>query len=231
MIVCVYALITPSRLPRRLTGVAGEPLRAVMVDGIVAVVGDVRRRPAPSTRNLRRFASVVESIAGSASAVLPARFDSTFTDLTELMLVLRSRRASIRERLHAVRGRAQMTIRLICESESGDASCASRSQVTPRARVRLEHKATQGTRYLRERMEMLRTAQQIPELAPVRTAIRRLVRDERVEWRGSIATVHHLIPRAVAGRYRAAVERAAAEKSVRLTVSGPWAPYAFAENW
>jgi len=80
-------------------------------------------------------------------------------------------------------------------------------------------------------MEMLRTAQQIPELAPVRTAIRRLVRDERVERRGSIATVHHLIPRAVAGRYRAAVERAAAEKSVRLTVSGPWAPYAFAENW
>jgi len=231
VIVCVYALITPSRLPRRVTRVAGEPLRAVTVDGIVAVVGNVRRPPAASTRNLRRFASIVESIADGASAILPARFGSTFTDVTELMLVLRARRASIRERLRAVRGRAQMTIRLVSESESGDASCASQSQVTPRARVRVEHKATQGTQYLRERMEMLRTAHQIPELVPVRTAVRRLVRDERVERRGRIATVHHLIPRAAAERYAAAVARAAAENGVRLTVSGPWAPYAFAENW
>jgi len=230
VIVCVYALITPSRLPRRLTGIAGEPLRAVLIDGIVAIVGQVRRRPAASARNLRRFASVVESIAGSAPAILPARFGSTFTDVAELMLVVRSRRASLRERLRAVRGRTQMTIRLICESESGDASCASQSQVTPRARVRLEHKATQGTQYLRERMEMLRTVDQIPELAPVRTSVRRLVRDERVERRGSIATVHHLIPRAAVGRYGVAVARATAENGLRLTVSGPWAPYAFAEN-
>ena len=96
MIVWVYALITPSRLPRGVTGVAAEPLRGVMVDGIVAVVGHVRRRPAASARNLRRFASVVESIAGSASAILPARFGSTFTDVTELTLVVRSRQASIR---------------------------------------------------------------------------------------------------------------------------------------
>jgi len=231
VIVCVYALITPSRLPRRVKGVAGEPLRAMTVDGIVAVVGEVRRPPAASTRNLRRFASIIESIAGGASAILPARFGSTFTDVTELMLVLRSRRGSIRERLRAVRGRAQMTIRLVSESESGDASCASQSQVTPRARVRLEHNPTQGTRYLQEQLAKMRTAREIPELAPVRAAVQRLVREERVERRRSIATVHHLIPRAAAGRYGAAVARTAAENGVRLTVSGPWAPYAFAENW
>ena len=230
MIVWVYALITPSRLPRGVTGVAAEPLRGVMVDGIVAVVGHVRRRPAASARNLRRFASVVESIAGSASAILPARFGSTFTDVTELTLVVRSRQASIRERLRAVRGRAQMTLRLI-GSDPGDGSFRGQTPVTSRSGVRPRNDSTQGTQYLRERMEMLRSAHEISELAPVRAAVRRLVRDERVERRGSIATVHHLIPRAAAERYLAAVERAAVETSVRLTVSGPWAPYAFAENW
>lgn len=230
MIVCVYALITPSRLPRRVKGVAGEPLRAMTVDGIVAVVGEVRRPPAASTRNLRRFASIIESIAGGASAILPARFGSTFTDVTELMLVLRSRRGSIRERLRAVRGRAQMTIRLV-GSDPGDASIRGQTPMVGRSGVRPRNKATQGTRYLQEQLAKMRTAREIPELAPVRAAVRRLVREERVERRRSIATVHHLIPRAAAGRYGAAVARTAAENGVRLTVSGPWAPYAFAENW
>ena len=230
MIVCVYALITPSRLPRRVKGVAGEPLRAMTVDGIVAVVGEVRRPPAASTRNLRRFASIIESIAGGASAILPARFGSTFADVTELMLVLRSRRGSIRERLRAVRGRAQMTIRLV-GSDPGDASIRGQTPMVGRSGVRPRNKATQGTRYLQEQLAKMRTAREIPELAPVRAAVRRLVREERVERRRSIATVHHLIPRAAAGRYGAAVARTAAENGVRLTVSGPWAPYAFAENW
>ena len=30
---------------------------------------------------------------------------------------------------------------------------------------------------------------------------------------------------------RAAVDRAAAESRVRLSLSGPFAPYAFADNW
>jgi len=80
-------------------------------------------------------------------------------------------------------------------------------------------------------LAVLRTARQVPELAAVRPAIRRFVKDERVERRGGIATVHHLIPRATAERYRAAVERAAAKSGIRLIVSGPFAPYAFADNW
>jgi len=231
VILCVYALVSSSRPVQRLTGVAGERLRAIPVDGVLAVIGDVRRRPAASTRNLRQYAAVVESIAGRVSGILPVRFGTTFDDVSELMLVLRSRSATMRQRLRAVRGRTQMTIRLVSESESGDASCASQTRAAGRARVRLEHKATQGTQYLQQRLAVLRTAREVPELAPIRPAIRRLVKDERVERRGGVATVHHLIPRAMAERYRAAVERAAAESGVRLSVSGPFAPYAFADNW
>jgi hypothetical protein len=212
-------------------GVAGESLRAVSVDGIAAIVGDLSRRPSASTLNLCRYAIVVESIAERTAATLPVRFGTTFEDSAELMFVLRSRRASIRGRLRAVRGRVQMTVRLFSASKSVDDSRASRRRSAARSRVTVEHSSTRGRQYLRQRLKAFRMAHEIPETTPVRAAVGRLVKDERVEWRSGIATVHHLIPRSAAERYRDAVERAAAESGLRLAVSGPWAPYAFAENW
>ena len=231
MILCVYALVSSSRPVQRLTGIAGEPLRAISFDRVIAIVGYVRQRPAASARNLRQYAAVIESIAARVPAILPVRFGTTFDDLEELTLVLRSRGSALRQRVRAVRGRTQMTIRLVSESESGDASRASQSRAARRARVRLERRATQGTQYLQQRLALLRTAREVPELAPIRPAIRRFVKDERVERRGGVATVHHLIPRAMAERYRTAVTGAAAESGVGLIVSGPFAPYAFADNW
>jgi hypothetical protein len=230
VILCVYALVSSSRPVQRLTGIAGEQLRAIPFDGVLAVVGYVRRRPAASTRNLRQYAAVVESIASRVPAILPVRFGTTFDDLAELTSVLRTRGSALRQRLRAVRGRTQMTIRLV-GSDPHDGPLRGRTPVTHRAGVRPRNKATQGTQYLRERLAVLRTAREVPELAVIRPAIRRFMKDERVERRSGVATVHHLIPRAMAERYRAAVERAAAEGDVRLTVSGPFAPFAFADNW
>jgi hypothetical protein len=209
---------------------AGERLRAIAFDGVMAIVGDVRRRPAASTRNLRRYAAVVESIAARMPAVLPARFGTTFDDVAELTLVLRSRGATTRRRLRAVRGRTQMTIRLL-GSDPSDESYRGPTPVTSRTGVRPRNKSTQGTQYLRQRLAVLRTAREVPELAPIQPALRRFVKDERVERRGDIATIHHLIPRSMVERYRSAVERTATESDVRLVVSGPFAPYAFADNW
>ncbi len=210
MIVCVYALLSPAPARLRLTGMAGEPLRVVTANRIGAVVGGMRRAPAPSIRNLRRYAAVVEAIA------------------------LASRGATLRRRLRAVRGRCQMTIRLlspVSESESDDAPLASRSAMAGRARLRLAHGATQGTQYLRRRAALAASARAIPGFAPIRAAVRRFVKDERVEKRANIVTVNHLIPRTAAPRYLAAVERAATANHLRLMVSGPLAPYAFADNW
>jgi hypothetical protein len=80
-------------------------------------------------------------------------------------------------------------------------------------------------------MAMAAAARAVPRFAPIRTAVQRFVKDERVEKRGDVVTINHLIPRAAATRYLAAVERAASDNHVRLIVSGPWAPYAFADNW
>jgi Gas vesicle synthesis protein GvpL/GvpF len=230
VILCVYALVSSSRPVQRLTGIVGEPLRAISFYHFIAVVGYVRRRPAASARNLRQYAAVVESIAARVPAILPVRFGTTFDDLEELTLVLRSRKLALRQRVRAVRGRRQMTIRLV-GSDPRDGRLRGRTPVTHRAGVRPRNRATQGTQYLQKRLAQLRTAHDVPELAAIRPAIRRFVKDERVERRGGVATVHHLIPRAMAERYRAAVTGAAAESGVRLIVSGPFAPYAFADNW
>jgi hypothetical protein len=231
---CVYALVSPARRRLRVTGMAGEPLRVMTVSRVSAVIGGMRRVPAPSIRNLRRYAAVVEAIAAEAPAILPARFATTVADREELAFILASRGATLRRRLRAVRGRCQMTIRLLAprsESESDDAPLASRSAIAGRARLRLEPEATQGTQYLQRRAALAASARAIPGFAPIRAAVRRFVKDERVQKRAGIVTVNHLIPRAAASRYLAAVEQAATANHLRLMVSGPLAPYAFADNW
>jgi hypothetical protein len=231
---CVYALVSlprrsgeakagpPARL--RLNGIAGERLRIVRVGGLAAVVGDLRRSPAASAANLRKYARVVNAIAAKVPAILPARYATTVRDADELTLFLRARRAAWQQRLRAVRGRVQMTIRLLTpiESESGDHPFASRSTVIRRTRLRLAYGATQGTQYLKAK------ANAVPEFGPVRAVIARYIKDERVEKRAGVVTINHLVARNSAARYLDAVERAAAENGVRLIVSGPWPPYAFA---
>lgn len=234
--ICVYALVSPP-LPRlKLTGIAGERLHVVTSGPLSAVVGEIGRAPAPTVRTLRRYAVVVESIAARADAVLPARFVTTVADDGEVVSILQSRRASLRQRLRAVRLRSQMTIRFVAEpepeskSEPGDGPSRSPSPTAGRARLRLGNEATPGTQYLRRRMAIAVKARSVSGFTPVREAVRRFVKDERVERRGDVVTINHLVPRTAVERYRTAVIRAAEASGVRLVVTGPLAPYAFTDN-
>ena len=233
MIVCVYALIASSSRVVG-SGMSGERLRAVTAGGIVALVGELRRAPKPTMTNLRRYAIVIEKAAAQTPAILPVRFGTGMADLDEVTFVLQSRQDALRRRLRAVRGRSQMTIRVVpggSGSDSGDASYPSQTRVIGRSRVRLENAPTQGTQYLQQRAITAARAREIPGFAPIRAAVKRLVKDERVEKRARVATVNHLIPRSSVGTYRSAVERAAERAGLRVMVTGPFPPYAFAENW
>jgi len=231
MIICVYALVSPA--PARVTpaGIGGERLGVITVDRVAAIVGELKRVPAPTIKNLRRYAAVIEAIASKVPAILPARFATTVADRDELAFILRSRGAALRQRLRAVRGRAQMTIRLFSGPESGDGAFPTQRHTGGRARVRVGNKATPGTQYLQQRIAIAARARAVAGFEPVRNAVRRFVKDERVEKRGDVVTVNHLVPRTAASWYLTAVERAAEEGAIRLSVSGPWAPYAFADNW
>jgi hypothetical protein len=55
-------------------------------------------------------------------------------------------------------------------------------------------------------------------------------RRERHERPPLLASVYHLVPRDGVDAYRTAVASAAEEAGVRVTISGPWPPYAFAPD-
>lgn len=207
----VYALAARGRGAPGASGVAGERLTIVPIGRFDAVVGVVARRPRATPGSLRRYDTAVRSVWERRPAVLPARYGTIVRDRAELEAAVRDRQRAILRQLALVRNRAQMTVRVVDE-QAGRSNAAA---------------PTTGTAYLRARARLA----SVPAFAPVRRHIRRWIRDERIERSGRVATIYHLVPRSAVGRYLDVVPRAAEAARVRLSVSGPWPPYAFAEGW
>jgi hypothetical protein len=158
----------------------------------------------------------MQELAGRFSAIVPVRFGTQMAE-DELRFVLSSRRRALARALAHVRRRAQMTVRIVRRP------AAPERRAEPDMRLPLT-----GRDYLRHRARAAAAARTVPGFEPVRNAVRRWVRDERVEHRGGVSSVYHLVPRASADAYRRAVQRSAAASGLTAIVSGPWPPYAFA---
>jgi hypothetical protein len=211
MSVCVYALAMRGARRPRVKGLAGEQLRTITLGTVAAIVGEVTVRPRPTVANLLRYDRILTELWAQNGALLPVRFGTILADASELDHAVTLRGATLRRRLAVVRDRAQMTILVPIPYPN--------RRRTPRRRAR------SGAEYLRGR-----AARDVPQLAQLRPAVRRWIRDERMQMRGSIATVYHLVPRGAADRYRSALERAARKAGIRLHVLGPRLPYAFSDE-
>ena len=218
-------------------GVTGEPLRTVCIGRVNAIVGRVRAVPTPTDANLRRYDRLMSALWHRVPALLPARFGTSARDLADLEVMVRGRERVVRSRLRAVRNRAQMTVRLVTQDEQvgrtspkpfGEGGSGRPGEPAAGAVARPTGNIRQtGTQYLRSRQREYSA----PAFDPLRAAVRRWVREERVEKQGGVATIYHLIPRGSADRYRLTIGDAAREAGVRMIVSGPWPPYAFADIW
>src|SRR5688572_31862586 len=207
---CVYAL-TGSAARVSAVGLSGERLRLVREGSIAAVVGELARAPRPSHESLRHYDRTMRAISAVLPAVLPARFGACFDDLDELRFILRSRRASLRRAVAHVRNRVQMTVRVLGRSGPPAAFAReARAPFSPPAGLRAAslQLAGPGTGYLRTRADAAARERDVPGFEPVREAVRRWVRDERIEKRAQVTSVYHLVPRASADAYRRAVDRA-----------------------
>jgi hypothetical protein len=227
---CVYAIA--ARRAGRITvrGVAGETLQAIPVGRLDAIVGRVRAVPAPTARNLRRFDRMMTALWRRTPALLPARFGTAARDAGELQAMISDREQALRRRLRAVRNRAQMTVRMVQGSsvvQGNSVVGRTLSGAPAEANPSTGSGAHSGTRYLRARQR----EHAVPAFDALRASVRRWVRDERMEKRGGVASMYHLIPNGSTERYRAALEHAAHEEGLRVIVSGPWPPYAFAGTW
>ena len=248
MTLCVYAIVRarPGRIG--VTGLAGERLHAVTAGPIAAIVGRLRAAPRPSEATVRAYDRTVRSLARRVPALLPARFGTCVRGEDELRAILGDREPALRRALAAVRDRVQMTVRIVDRGSGigdqgsgiGDRGSgigsrkpepdSDRSQI-PDPRSLIPDPRSPGRSYLKARAAAAARERAVPAFEPLRPAVQRWVRAERVEKRGDVATLYHLVPRRVADRYRGALEKAARDANVRLLVSGPWPAYAFADGW
>jgi hypothetical protein len=177
---------------------------ALQCSGFKAVLGAA---PLPlSEAALRAHEAVVRSIAGRAQACLPARFGSSADSEAALRTSLEQRGDELRQALELVRGREQMTLRVLGE----------RAVAAPAS----------GTQYLEQRLKLVR----LPELDPLREALKPFVRAEKLEPHdqpGLLASVYHLIDRGSSADYTRALE-AVELFELRVKPSGPWPAWSFA---
>lgn len=216
----LYAIV--ARRPRGAlgSGMSGGALTLVRAGGAHVVV-ERASAPEPTARAVRAHDRIVKRIAASTPAVLPFRFGSVAKDGPALRSMLDPVTPAVAKALELVDGCVQYTLRVY-----GHAARASATAGDGEAPAGANGP---GTQWLRVRLR----ARRVPEIAPVSDATLeyvRATRNERHDRPPLIASVYHLVPRAKARAYRAALNRAArALPKVELKTSGPWPAYAFAE--
>ena len=215
MPLCIYAVVLASS--RRITsrGIRGERLSLVRGGRLAAIVGVATRAPRPGARNLRDYHRAIERLSAEFDALLPVRFGTMVSDEEAIRLVLHHRQAALRGALVRVRRRVQMTLRFVAAAPRPSQEAAL-------------HDTSSGSAYLRSRAAVQRLREGGAERAAIAPVVRRYVRAERVDTRGHVTSVYHLLPRSAVGPYLRAL-RAAAGTGVTFTVTGPFPPFAFAE--
>jgi hypothetical protein len=205
----VYAL-TGSPVPSFAN--EGGTVESIDLGGIFAVIESLAHAPAVSEEALRRQQAVVSSIAARTDAVLPARFGS-FVEPDELRRLIDTRRDVICKALDLVRGREQMTARIMG---------AAPLPITAAADVPLT-----GTAYLNARRVQSSGAAR-PGVEAVQRAVKDLAAADRVQPGPAFVTIYHLIASGSSDSYRARLADVAAELTPLLVrVTGPWPPFAF----
>jgi hypothetical protein len=218
MNVYVYGFVTASKRAAVQLTVDGHRIELLSIAGLEVAVERRDERPTISESALRLQHTIVTRLARRCDAVLPARFGSlvTFEDLERIVAL---RTADLRKGLRKVRGRAQMTLRIV----------GSPAVVAPAPSV---EKPTSGTAYLASRRAAL-SGTRPPAAAALTRGIGTLVHDERIETTDSGRTsIFHLIDSADVREYRAAINRVRLPEGERVSVTGPFPPFAFApELW
>jgi hypothetical protein len=208
----LYAIVARPTKRSLGVGLSRKELEVVRAGGVYVVV-ERRGAPRATARSLRAYDRIVRRIAGATGAALPFRFASAVEE-GSLARLLDPARDTIARALDLVRDCVQYTLRVY-----GD----------PAPPPEVDDRQGPGTKWLAARL----AARRVPEIAPVATATKDLVRAIRVERHDRaplLASVYHLVPRADAPAYEARVDASRRELArVRIEKTGPWPPYAFAE--
>lgn len=194
-----------------LKGVRGEPLVRFSFREALVVAGEMTAVPAIEAETLKAQDAVVRALHDRSAALLPMRFGMTIPEPAAIHAAVANSR--IVQKLEQVRGREQMTLRILGPDPPADAAEAQAS----------------GTAYLRARATRRSPSREMAAFSAAAASIVRGVHVEPIHQHGVHGSVYHLIDRGRSEEYRQMIQAAAAEvPHVRVVITGPSPAYAFA---
>jgi len=208
-----------------LRGIASAPIRLLKAGNFSLLVSDFAGDAVLVNReNALAHAAVVQSVL-NLTTPLPFRFGTLVTQ-QQLEEYVRARREALETKLASVRDCVEMSVKIIYDPTSTDASLRDE-----------EAREKPGTAFLSEkRREILgseaRTAEAKQVAAWLETKVAELVKETRVNANPTnkmVLAAAHLVTRETVEQYRARLNEAQHERpELHFLVSGPWAPYSFA---
>jgi Gas vesicle synthesis protein GvpL/GvpF len=235
---------------RVMTGVGGEPVRAVRTAGLTAFVGDVDQRDFGAValrRNLedldrldrtaRAHHAVIEAIAEQCP-VVPMQLATVYASDHSVTETLRERAADLRRVLSRIRARSEWGIKAFA-AEPADVSTAPGDPPGEPTQAT----SGPGAAYLQRRRAQLMAQETtrhgvMADVLAVHTALSRLCVSARLYPPHSpdlagprarmVLNAAYLIADQRAGEFAATIAGlTATHRSVRLVVTGPWPAYSF----
>ncbi|MFB7929824.1 MULTISPECIES: GvpL/GvpF family gas vesicle protein [Streptomyces] len=241
----VYAVCRPFGTPlqSQLSGVAGDPPRALTHHGLVAVVSHVPERDfaeEPLHRHLedldwltetaRAHQGVIDALT-TVTTPLPLRLGTVFRDDSGVRMMMEAREEDFQRTLDRLEGRVEWGVKVYAESEQ-------------RESARPAQKATSGRDYLRQRRMQTRSHEEMWQKAEhfstrLHENLSAFAEDSRLHppqnpalskaTGQNVLNAAYLVPRAHSEEFVELVDRTKGDApGMRIELTGPWAAYSFA---
>jgi hypothetical protein len=222
----LYAVADAIEASDGLMGIGGEPVEIFDLGGLRLAAGWVDERPSVSRPLLETQDRLVRALHERSRALLPFRFGTAARDLAAASTSLDLLASDLAQRLARVRGREQMTVRIL-RAGGEPAARAGSAVAAPNRELSLAAGDGPGAQYLRARA----ASRELPEhVHRALDAVRSIVREARFEparHAAVLGTVYHLIDRGTSPVYRDRLTAAADAGAVTLRITGPSPAYAF----
>jgi hypothetical protein len=210
-------------LPAAVRGIAGAEVRLFNTEEFSVFVSDFSGNVVPFNRNDALIhAAVVRSVLDQTTP-LPCRFGTVVTE-EELLKYLTVRRDALLAKLAKIHDCVEMNVRIISDQNRTE-------------EVEVQVAENPGTSFLlQKRREILRSEARAAEAKKLAAWLQGLVgefvRQTEIKTNTTnalILTEAHLVERDLVERYRETLKQVRRERpELKFLVSGPWAPYTFA---
>jgi hypothetical protein len=222
-----------------LAGVGGARVRVLTLGGFAAVVSEAGDEAAAVNEENLLAHNRVNAAALAAATPLPCRF-GTRAAAERLAEYVSANEAALSAALARVRGRVEMSVKLMLKAEGQKPEVEGEGGESPRASAGGAGRgaAGAGTAFLlKKRREMLgeegarrRAEGAAAWLAEGLAGLARETAERLSPSEAIIVRAAHLVERARVSEYRARLRSLAAGRGdLRLLVSGPWPPYSFGD--